>query len=347
MPGEGESNPVLNPKWAELQTSALGITRKVNNMPKTKKEQENKALTAQTPSENKQGVAESEALDLRRPAGFHLNDKGELAINSTRWKRIEKVFLGSDVKSECPAFDNYSLDMVRLSQVVQASAHARGKGETPEAMNLASDGVAALAPRDGLEVLLCSQLVALHSQSMEFLRRGMLDDQTTDGVDRNVNRATKLLRAFATINECLRTYRSGGQQKMTVEHVTVQAGGQAVVGMVNQGGGECSEKTVNEPHAKRRGWLKNSNPPGDLSIAPRCGARTRKGLPCGSPAVRGRKRCRMHGGRSTGPRTAAGLSRSKRAHWKHGRYSAEARQEMAHFRELLRECKKWSGLLAR
>ena len=243
MPGEGESNPVLNPKWAELQTSALGITRKVNNMPKTKKEQENKALTAQTPSENKQGVAESEALNLRRPAGFHLNDKGELAINSTGWKRIEKVFLGSDVKSECPAFDNYSLDMVRLSQVVQASAHARGKGETPEAMNLASDGVAALAPRDGMEVMLCSQLVALHSQGMEFMRRAMLDDQTTPGVDSNVNRVTKTLRTFATMADCLRTYRGGGQQKVTVEHVTVQAGGQAIVGTVNRGAGGGDART--------------------------------------------------------------------------------------------------------
>lgn len=216
-------------------------------MTPTKTDQESETLTAHAPLEDGQKAAQNKALDLPRPAGFRLNDKGELAINLAGSKRIEKAFLGSDVKTEHTEFDNFSLDMVRLSQVVQASAHARGKGETPEAMNLALDGVAALAPRDGLEVLLCSQLVALHSQSMEFLRRGMLDDQTTDGVDRNVNRATKLLRAFATINESLRTYRGGGQQKMTVEHVTVQAGGQAIVGPVNRGGGECSEKRRMNP----------------------------------------------------------------------------------------------------
>jgi glucans biosynthesis protein len=33
-----------------------------------------------------------------------------------------------------------------------------------------------------------------------------------------------------------------------------------------------------------------------LLEVPRCGARTRAGKPCQSPAVRGRKRCRMHGG---------------------------------------------------
>ena len=35
-------------------------------------------------------------------------------------------------------------------------------------------------------------------------------------------------------------------------------------------------------------------------------------------------RCRMHGGASTGPRTAEGLARLRRARWKHGLYSAEA-----------------------
>jgi hypothetical protein len=106
-------------------------------------------------------------------------------------------------------------------------------------------------------------------------------------------------------------------------------------------------KTANEPHAKRRGWLKNGNPQGNPASTSRCGARTRKGTPCSCPAVRGKQRCRMHGGLSTGPRTAAGLARSKRAHWKHGRFSAEARQETAHFRELLRECRELEALLNR
>jgi hypothetical protein len=36
-------------------------------------------------------------------------------------------------------------------------------------------------------------------------------------------------------------------------------------------------------------------------------------------------RCRLHGGLSTGPRTPEGLERSRRARWKHGGYSVEAR----------------------
>jgi hypothetical protein len=67
----------------------------------------------------------------------------------------------------------------------------------------------------------------------------------------------------------------------------------------------------------------------------RCGAKTRSGHKCRAPAMRN-GRCRMHGGTSTGPRTAEGLQRSKNARWKHGFYSAEAKAERRVFRDLLR-----------
>ena len=53
----------------------------------------------------------------------------------------------------------------------------------------------------------------------------------------------------------------------------------------------------------------------------RCRAKTRKGTPCQNPVVTGRSRCRMHGGKSTGPRTAEGKARAAAAHTKHGRRS--------------------------
>jgi hypothetical protein len=51
-------------------------------------------------------------------------------------------------------------------------------------------------------------------------------------------------------------------------------------------------------------------------------------------------RCRMHGGASTGPRTAEGLERSRRARWKHGLYSAEALEEQERVRELLTQSRE-------
>ena len=90
------------------------------------------------------------------------------------------------------------------------------------------------------------------------------------------------------------------------------------------------------PHAGRRGWLKNGNPPGDFSKAPRCGAKTRRGTSCRSPAMKN-GRCRMHGGASTGPKTPEGIERIRRAQLKHGWYTKEAQAERLRSRRLMRE----------
>lgn len=56
-----------------------------------------------------------------------------------------------------------------------------------------------------------------------------------------------------------------------------------------------------------------------------CEARTRKGTPCRALSEPGRRRCRFHGGRSTGPRTAEGKARiaaaqrRRWAQWREGR----------------------------
>ena len=63
----------------------------------------------------------------------------------------------------------------------------------------------------------------------------------------------------------------------------------------------------------------------NLHLAPRCGARARSSCPCRSPAIHGKLRCRMHGGRSTGPRTPKGLEDLRAARTIHGNAGAEAR----------------------
>ena len=63
---------------------------------------------------------------------------------------------------------------------------------------------------------------------------------------------------------------------------------------------------------------------------PKCGARTRKGTPCASPAVKGKTRCRMHGG-AKGSGAPAGNQNAL----KHGLYTAESRALAAHVRDIL------------
>jgi hypothetical protein len=61
-------------------------------------------------------------------------------------------------------------------------------------------------------------------------------------------RMVKLLRTYTMQVEALQRYRGKGQQKVTVEHVHVHSGGQAIVGAVTQGGG-VSSKMEGQPHA--------------------------------------------------------------------------------------------------
>jgi hypothetical protein len=51
-------------------------------------------------------------------------------------------------------------------------------------------------------------------------------------------------------------------------------------------------------------------------------------------------RCRMHGGKSIGPRTTDGLERSRKANWKHGRYSAETLAGRRYISQLLRKSRE-------
>ena len=80
----------------------------------------------------------------------------------------------------------------------------------------------------------------------------------------------------------------------------------------------------------------------------RCLAKTRRGTVCQKAALKGRNRCRLHGGCSTGPRTPEGKARTIAAHTKHGRRSREHVEKVkainAELRRITYELKR-DGLL--
>jgi hypothetical protein len=81
--------------------------------------------------------------------------------------------------------------------------------------------------------------------------------------------------------------------------------------------------------------MHRQNPhPSHMKQAPRCGARTRRGTPCQSPTVRGKVRCRMHGGAEGG-----GAPCGNRNAWKHGLYTAEAIARRREVASLIRICR--------
>ncbi len=71
---------------------------------------------------------------------------------------------------------------------------------------------------------------------------------------------------------------------------------------------------------------------GPMLSSPRCGAKTRSGKPCRSPAVAGRRRCRMHGGAD-----GSGAPHGNRNALKHGLYTREAIERRRQLRALLRQ----------
>ena len=108
-----------------------------------------------------------------------------------------------------------------------------------------------IGPKDELEGMMAAQLVAAHNAAMECYRRAMLGEQTLQGRSESLSQANKLSRTYSTLLEALNRHRGKGQQKVTVEHVHVHAGGQAVVGTVEtQGGGEI-RKSEDQPHARQ------------------------------------------------------------------------------------------------
>ncbi len=70
---------------------------------------------------------------------------------------------------------------------------------------------------------------------------------------------------------------------------------------------------------------------GPMLSSPRCGAKTRSGRPCGSPAVEGNKRCRMHGGKGSG------APKGNQNALKHGLYTTKAIRERKALRRLIRD----------
>lgn len=91
-----------------------------------------------------------------------------------------------------------------------------------------------IGPKDVVEGMIATLMVPLHSLTMDCIVAAAVPGQTDRGVEVCVTCAAKLARAFASLTEALGRYRSRGQQKMTVEHVHVYEGGQAIVGQVNQ-----------------------------------------------------------------------------------------------------------------
>ncbi|MFZ2160571.1 MAG: HGGxSTG domain-containing protein [Bradyrhizobium sp.] len=74
---------------------------------------------------------------------------------------------------------------------------------------------------------------------------------------------------------------------------------------------------------------------GPMLASPRCGARTRAGGSCRSPAVRGKRRCRMHGGAP-----GCGAQKGNQNARRHGLFTKAATAERKQIQALLGEARR-------
>jgi hypothetical protein len=74
---------------------------------------------------------------------------------------------------------------------------------------------------------------------------------------------------------------------------------------------------------------------GPMLSSRRCGAKNRAGRPCLAPAVRGKQRCRMHGGAP-----GSGAPRGNKNALKHGHFTRDAIAERRAIQSLLKESRE-------
>jgi hypothetical protein len=138
--------------------------------------------------------------------------------------------VGASFGTDDREFQTYCI--AQLMAILPEAAHG---DDFTLPINSAVEMLSAIAPRDAMEAMLAVQMVATNHLALLSTRRAV-HSPTIEARQMNGNLATKFSRTFTAQIEALNRHRRGGKQ--IVEHVHVNAGGQAVIaGSVTTGGG--------------------------------------------------------------------------------------------------------------
>src|SRR6266566_9761819 len=114
-----------------------------------------------------------------------------------------------------------------------ATAVSKGGQVDERRLNFMLSVMKGVQPRDQLETMLAAQMAAVHMATITIAQQ-LADVENVPQQDSAERAFNKLSRTFTTQMEALKRYRTGGEQKVTVQHVSVTEGGQAIVGNVTQ-----------------------------------------------------------------------------------------------------------------
>ncbi len=124
--------------------------------------------------------------------------------------------------------------MVGLQRMLEIATARKSQIDMAD-LNFSLSVVRGLRPRDEVEAMLAAQMAASHIAIAYFGQLSMNANtiQLTESYERSL---TRLSRTFAAQMQTLKHYRARGRQNITVRRVTVNEGGQAIVGNVRGGG---------------------------------------------------------------------------------------------------------------
>jgi hypothetical protein len=159
--------------------------------------------------------------------------------------KIEKTKAGVSVTLDHPGLETGTalwMDAIGTTDgpflsalMFQLATLTQSDGEFSEArLNQAFALVCGIAPQDPVEGMLAAQMAAVHTATLTYARH-TANANTYMESELSEKAFNRLSRTFVAQMEALKKYRTGGEQKMTVEHVHVHGGGQAIVGNVQRG----------------------------------------------------------------------------------------------------------------
>ena len=214
---------------AKPKKKAQGKSPPVATKKKTKR-----AVQANKPKASKQRAINSFATEKMPIVARYLDDGNfALEINYYDGKILYTGYSSTEIGSSVE-IDNILNQLARLCKARKGSID---KDAILTKLNASFSILTGMKPKDSIEAMMITQMIALHEMALLSSERALLTEQPDEFVEQNVNRATKLCRSYASLVESFNKYRTKGQQKITVQHVNVNDGGQAVIGDVNKGGG--------------------------------------------------------------------------------------------------------------
>jgi hypothetical protein len=151
-----------------------------------------------------------------------------------------------------------AVDRDAMHGLLRQLARASLKGQKPDAINLAFmiSMVRSIRPRDSIEAMLVAQMVSVHVMAMRcaYYLANSGDVARQDSAARALG---KLARIFPAQIDALSRYRNNGEPAITVQNVSVQDGGKAIVGNVTQ---HASVIVAEKPTRARKRRAKPARP---------------------------------------------------------------------------------------